>query len=100
MGLAFALLAAPVAQAEQDTALAPPTLNKDEALEPEVRIIKHDDKTVHEYRLRGELYLVKIVPKKGKPYYLVDSDGNGSLETETSELDPRLLVPTWVLFRW
>ncbi len=78
----------------------PPTMEKERALEPDVKIIKGNDKTLYEYRLRGELYLVKVVPAVGKPYYMVDSDGNGSLDSQTSELDPRLLVPTWILFRW
>ncbi len=72
----------------------------EEELHPEVTIRHHKEKTVEEYRIGGQLYMIKVIPKVGKPYYLVDSDGNGSLDMRQDELEPRLLVPTWVIFRW
>lgn len=71
-----------------------------EGLEPEVTIIRKEDRTVEEYRINGELYMIKVTPSKGYPYYLVDADGDGSLETRRNELDPRILVPSWVILRW
>ena len=75
-----------------------PTGLIDEDLEPEVRIIKRDNAVVHEYRANGQLYMVKIVPTRGYPYYLYDADGNGSLESRQDRLEP--VIPRWVIHRW
>lgn len=83
-------------------ALPPPPMPADEreGIEPEVTIIRKADRTVEEYRIGGELYMIKITPRRGVPYYLVDTDGDGSLETRRNELDPKLLIPSWIIFRW
>lgn len=85
-----------------DEALPPPALPRDdqEGIEPEVTIIRQQDRTIEEYRVNGQLYMIKVTPSKGYPYYLVDADGDGNLETRRNELDPRILVPSWVIFRW
>jgi len=71
----------------------------DETLEPEVTIRQSGDRTIHEYRINGRLYMIKIVPRKGPPYYLMDLDGDG--EMDVTEEDPsKIVVPQWILFRW
>lgn len=67
---------------------------------PEITITERGETTIEEYRLHGQLYMIKVVPKKGVPYYLVDSDGDGSMERRVNELTPRMLIPSWVLLRW
>lgn len=68
---------------------------------PEVTIRQLGDRgSIEEYRAGGVLYMVKIVPTKGVPYYLVDTDGDGNFETRYSDLDQGLLIPAWVLLRW
>ena len=111
--LSLGLVAAPPLMAQEDAAptppdqtaptdAPPPALPSDEreAMEPEVTIIRREDRTVEEYRINGQLYMVKITPSKGYPYYLVDADGDGNLETQRNELDPKILVPSWVILRW
>jgi Protein of unknown function (DUF2782) len=73
-----------------------------EGLQPEVNIIRREDKTIEEYRLNGRLYKIKVTPKNAPPYFLVDRDGDGSFETRRMEstLEPDLMIPQWVLFRW
>lgn len=78
----------------------PPHAPVGESFEPEVRIIKRKDETVHEYRVNGQLYMVKVVPANGPAYYLVDQDGDGSLDSPGDQLDPMLVVPRWVIHRW
>lgn len=68
--------------------------------QPEVTIIRREEGVIEEYRLNGQLYMVRIIPRLGVPYYLIDSDGNGSLETRSSDLHPDLLIPSWVIFSW
>ncbi|WP_348943629.1 DUF2782 domain-containing protein [Chitinibacter sp. FCG-7] len=65
---------------------------------PEVRIIEKDDATFAEYRLRGKLYQVKVTPKVGKPYYLIDPTGKG--EFMRRDMTDNIAVPTWVLLEF
>ncbi len=78
----------------------PPSVSEQEQIEPEVNIIQRDDKTIEEYRVNGQLYMIKVTPKDAPSYYLVDTDGNGSLDSQRTELQQDLLIPSWVLFRW
>lgn len=66
-----------------------------EAIEPEIRIVPKSDGRYEEYRIRGRLYKIKVTPKKGKPYYLIDPTGQGQFER--SDLEPKLAVPMWVI---
>ncbi len=64
---------------------------------PDVTIIVGEQRTVYEYRQNGELRMVKIVPKWGKPYYLVPRDpttGFGDLERAET------LLPSWVIIEF
>lgn len=84
-----------------DAAPPPPTgIGSDDELEPEVSIIKRDDAVIQEYRMNGQLYMVKVIPVRGVPYYLIDSDGDGSLDSRHREMDPGLVVPSWMIYRW
>ena len=77
----------------------PPALETGAPIEPEVTIIRRDEEVIEEYRVNGVLYMVKVTPKVGKPYYLIDGDGDGKMETRSSLYnDP--VVPQWVIFSW
>ncbi len=93
------LLAALAGLAGAEPPPAPAEEEAGQALEPEVTIHEEKDRTVEEYRINGALYMVKIIPRHGPPYYLMDLDGDGELDTV--EEDPaRIVVPQWILFRW
>lgn len=79
-----------------------PSEKEDETLQPEVQIIQRTDKTIEEYRVNGRLYKIKVIPKVGPPYYLIDSNGDGSFQTVPvgGGPEPALMIPQWVLFRW
>jgi len=97
-----------LAQSGEDEAYAdvplppdiPDPLEDGQIIEPEVTIIRTDEKVIEEYRLNGQIYMIKITPKIGKPYYLIDRDGDGTMEARTSEIYDDFLVPQWVLFSW
>ncbi|HLP98283.1 MAG TPA: DUF2782 domain-containing protein [Sideroxyarcus sp.] len=75
----------------------PPPLASDEAIdEPQVTITKDAAQTVEEYRANGKLYMIKITPKHGVPYYLVDERGDGKFARQES-LDSGLRVPRWII---
>ncbi|MBI5659085.1 MAG: DUF2782 domain-containing protein [Nitrosomonadales bacterium] len=77
----------------------PPQLDAgspDADLEPQVTITKHTEQTVEEYRMGGRLYMIKIIPRIGKPYYLVDDLGDGKFSRQES-LDSGVRPPRWVI---
>ncbi len=78
----------------------PPTVQSGETLEPEITIIRRDKKIIHEYRVNGAIYMVKIIPSSGPAYYLIDKDGDGNMETRRSDLNKNMNVPQWLLYSW
>lgn len=80
--------------------LPPPAVDSGESPdEPQVTITKQTEQTVEEYRSHGKLYMIKVTPKHGKPYYLVDDRGDGKFARQES-LDSGLRVPRWVIFKF
>ena len=77
----------------------PPQVESGEVLEPEVTIIESDKDITHEYRINGRLYMVKVIPSAGQPYYLLDTDGDGELDVRRDRPD-ETFVPQWVLLSW
>lgn len=67
--------------------------------EPQVTITKETEQTIEEYRAGGKLYMIKITPKHGVPYYLVDDRGDGKFVRQES-LDSGLRVPRWVIHKF
>jgi len=72
----------------------------DEALEPEINIQQFDNREVQEYSINDHVYMIKITPKIGSPYYLVDPDGTGEMEYKRDTLGLEVNPPQWTLFRW
>ena len=68
--------------------------------EPEVTIIQRGQERVEEYRMNNRVYMIKVTPAKGYPYYLVDTNGDGNFDTRRTGLDPKVTIPQWVLFHW
>jgi hypothetical protein len=83
-----------------DSPPAPTGVTDEEELEAEVTIRKRGEDMVEEYRVNGRLFMVKIIPRIGFPYYLVDTNGDGNLDTRRDGLGPGVVPPNWILFRW
>ncbi|MEK7322476.1 MAG: DUF2782 domain-containing protein [Pseudomonadota bacterium] len=81
-------------------AAEPDVVPGNESAEPEVTIIQRGGEAIEEYRIANQLYMIKVTPAQGAPYYLVDTDGDGNLETRERDLDSAVVPPRWVLFRW
>jgi hypothetical protein len=76
----------------------PPGMVEDPGLEPQVTIRARGEDKVEEYRMNGKLYMIKVTPRHGTPYYLVDPKGDGGFVRE--EIVPgekTLSVPMWVI---
>ena len=48
----------------------PPKI-QDELVEPTVTIREEDDRRIEEYRMNGQVYMVKVTPRGGVPYYYI-----------------------------
>ncbi|MEO1766513.1 DUF2782 domain-containing protein [Thiobacter aerophilum] len=77
----------------------PPGYELNPQLEPEVTIRQRGEDVVEEFRIGGKLYMMKITPKYGKPYYLVDDKGDGSF-VRMDNLDSGTRVPRWVIHQF
>ena len=79
--IALSLLSPLAALAAPANVPPPPTIQESAAAqaEPEVRIIQKSGQKIEEYRMNGKLYAIKVTPKIGLPYYLVDEDGSGKM---------------------
>lgn len=62
----------------------------------EVTITKKQDTTIEEYRVGGRLYMIKVTPKHGKPYYLIDQQGDGRF-VRRSPSTFMISPPMWVI---
>ncbi|MFA7351059.1 MAG: DUF2782 domain-containing protein [Methylotenera sp.] len=79
--------------------IPPPTISADDnADEPQVTIIKKQGETIEEYRINGQLYMMKITPAHGVPYYLHKEDQDGSW-VNTGPTPP-MSIPKWTIFRF
>ena len=68
-------------------------------VEPEITIREGANETIYEYRVRGRLYMTRIQPQIGPAYYLIDSNGDGSLD-QRSSIPMDINVNQWLLFSW
>jgi len=77
----------------------PPAMDNGASEEPQVTITKKSGQTIEEYRIGGRLYMIKVTPKVGPPYYLVDDKGDGKFARQES-LDSGFRPPSWVIHRF
>ena len=77
----------------------PPKI-KGEEIEPTVTIREEEQRTVEEYSYRGVVYMVKVTPRVGPPYYLIDSDGDGNLETAPDKGLSPVQPVHWKIKEW
>jgi hypothetical protein len=89
--------------AAEDPAAPPPIPPKltGEQVVPSVVIRKEEDEMIEEYSLNGQVYMVRITPEKGPPYYYLDEDGDGQLELQPGEHGLNPVRPVyWKLKEW
>ncbi len=96
-GVSFSALAAKPLPANLQPLPPPPAMDSGSDFdEPEVTITKETEQTVEEYRSGGRLYMIKITPKHGPSYYLIDDQGNGQFARQGS-LDSGARPPQWII---
>ncbi|EIC20275.1 DUF2782 domain-containing protein [Thiorhodovibrio frisius] len=72
----------------------------DADIQPSVTLKQFDNRAVEEYSVNNNVYMLKITPSAGAPYYLVDQDGSGDMTWNRGQPGGNLQVPQWTLFRW
>jgi hypothetical protein len=75
----------------------PPPMPLDDA--PITIIPRQEGDKIEELREGGRVVMLKVTPKNGKPYYLVDTTGNGNWMRRDS-LDDGVRVPMWPIHTW
>lgn len=117
--LLLLLLLSPVASAQQDLpppnpALPPPQIDdegvqavaeddppaapqNDEEATVTTRTGENGDK-IEEMRLNGRITMVKVTPRRGKPYYFVDTNGDGKIDRTDS--DSNVAPVYFKLYEW
>lgn len=74
----------------------PPTITNEE--KPEITVVKKNGETIEEYRINGQLYMMKVTPAHGKPYYMHKEDQEGGWLMDGP--NPPLIIPKWTIFRF
>ena len=91
------------ADTQEDLAAPPPIPPKvaGEQIVPYVEIRKEEDKLIEEYSINGRIYMVKVTPDNGLPYYYMDEDGDGQLELQPGDEALNPVRPVyWKLKEW
>ncbi len=79
----------------------PPKARTSQELVPTVRITTDDEgRIIEEFSNNGAIYMVKVTPKVGPAYYLIDADGDGEMETRDFESDTGVKPVHWKLLEW
>ena len=90
----------PIPPVDTEDVPIPPKV-QDEQIEPTVTIREEEERMIEEYRLDGQIYMVKITPKGGVPYYYIDTDGDGKLELDIDKSAMNPVQPVyWKIKEW
>ena len=94
-----ALAAAPGNAELLEDVPSPPKIIEGQPIDqPTINKRKDGENEVEEYSINGEVYMVKVTPPSGKPYYLHREDRNGEWVNDGPTRP--LSVPKWTLFRF
>lgn len=90
---------APVAKDAPIPEKVPAKANDDDA--PTVRIRTRDNGDVaEEYMQGGVVTMVKVTPVRGKPYYIMDNNGDGRLDRADAEAAGGVVPVSWIIATW
>jgi Protein of unknown function (DUF2782) len=82
-----------------DEAPPPPAIIEDSTIEPQITIQTKGQDKIEEYRIKGKLYKMRVVPPNGAAYWLIDPKGDGNFVRLDSPT-PNNAVPMWVIHEW
>ena len=68
------------------------------ATDETITLVENDaDQRIFEFRQNSVLMMIKVIPKSGRPYYLVPATGQAHF---TDLTDQKHLYPQWTLIEW
>ena len=76
----------------------PPLTDRDFPAEVTTRV--EGDQVIEEHRIKGKLYMMRVTPKHGRPYVLMDNKGDGTYSRLDQTLDQQVRAPQWVLLEF
>lgn len=68
--------------------------------EPLVVIRKRGEDRIEEFHKDGIIYMIKVTPRIGFPYYLFDDTGDGTFYSGDGTLDDGIRPPMWVIYEF
>lgn len=90
----------PIPPVDSEDVPIPPKI-QEEQIEPTVTIREEEERLIEEYRINGQIYMVKITPRGGIPYYYIDTDGDGKLELDVDKQALNPVQPVyWKIAEW
>jgi len=90
----------PIPPADAEDVPIPPKI-QEEQIVPTVTIREEEERMIEEYRLDGQIYMVKVTPRGGIPYYYIDTDGDGKLELDMDQSAMNPVQPVhWKVKEW
>ena len=82
----------------EDVPPPPPMITTQPEAEPQVTTRTENGETIQEYRINNKLYMMRVTPKHGPAYVLMDQRGDGTFtRLDTPITEGNLRVPQWVL---
>jgi hypothetical protein len=78
----------------------PLPIQNGETMEPDITIIRKGKATIQEYRRSGRLYMIKVTPAVGPPYYFLDIDGDGKMDVRRNDGHNSSDVQMWNILEW
>lgn len=55
---------------------------------------------IEEYRVGGQMRMVKVTPSRGPAYYLIDQNGDGRLDASKGNEQNNISPVYWKLYGW
>ncbi|HXF78896.1 MAG TPA: DUF2782 domain-containing protein [Usitatibacter sp.] len=85
----------------EDVPPPPPMITTTPEPEPQVTTRTEGGETIQEYRVNNKLYMMRVTPKHGAAYVLMDQKGDGTFtRLDTPITEGNLRVPQWVLMQF
>lgn len=67
---------------------------------PTITAQDYHNRRVEEYSVNNNVYMIKVTPKAGSSYYLVDPKGTGQMEWRRNSAGFEVQPPQWALKTW
>jgi len=78
----------------------PSSFDSDYTNEPEITITKDGASTIEEYRVNGQLYMLKVTPDGNFPPYYLYKQSIGGIWNRVDGIEEPLIVPQWVVLEF